>query len=186
MQVQKTFRSKWQLWCLQITPPILNNVGRSSLTICQTVMFHVSIPMHYVENAFPQGWGGGHRETCVNVIIAMATKTGISDRAYLSMENTIPKCECLKKENICMWTFALSAFFFPMSHPQFGKCVLESRVFPSRSLANRRTLNYMSGFVIWLGLEPILEWNATAKQEKGNLMISITVRGLGCHTPCCF
>lgn len=31
----------------------------------------------------------------VNVIIVMAKKTGISDRAYLSMENTIPKCVCV-------------------------------------------------------------------------------------------
>lgn len=67
------------------------------------------------------------------VIIVMTTRTGISDRGYLSMENTNLNCvfPCVamflslvsvrvKKTSVCEH---LHYPCFSMSRPQFGKCV---------------------------------------------------------------
>lgn len=73
----------------------------------------------------------------VDVIIVMTTRTGISDRGYLSMENTnrnsvfpcVAMCFSLVsvsvKKNMCVNICAFCSLFlyFSMSHPQFGKCV---------------------------------------------------------------
>lgn len=92
----------------------------------------------------------------VDVIIVMTTRTGISDRGYLSMENTnrnsvfpcVAMCFSLVsvsvKKNMCVNICAFCkpiSLFFHVSPSVRKMCVLQSRGFfpPNRALANRRT-----------------------------------------------
>ena len=53
--------------------------------------------MYCEENTPPEDGAEGKKKPVfgVNVVIVLATRTGISDWADLSMENTVPKCVCV-------------------------------------------------------------------------------------------